>query len=162
MLQTSASLAVLIGPALATPLMAAFGPYWALGIMRSPTSSVRDCSGHRRSARSESARELRDGTASEVEFFAGIGYFFRSRVLRTLGIGAFIVMLGGGGLNALDVFFVQDNLHHDGRILGLLATAQGIGMLLGALLASAFAERIGVIRMLWGGLVLAGILMLVY
>lgn len=162
MIQTSASLAILIGPALATPLLVAFGPYWALGI-NAFSYLVSFVTVLAIAAPREVKRTPVEGRSSFArEFFAGIGYFYHSRILRALGIGAFIVMLGGGGLNALDVFFVQDNLHTTPAFLGLLATAQGIGMLLGALLASAFAERIGVIRMLWGGLVLAGILMLIY
>jgi MFS family permease len=162
MLQTSASLAVLIGPALATPLLVAFGPYWALGInaLSFLVSFVTILAvAAPREAKRASAKER--GSFAR-EFFDGIGYFFRSRVLRALGIGAFIVMLGGGGLNALDIFFVTDNLHATPALFGLLATAQGVGMLLGAVLAGAFAERIGIIRTLWGGLVLAGISMVAY
>ncbi|HEV8245140.1 MAG TPA: MFS transporter, partial [Polyangiaceae bacterium] len=162
MLQTSASLAILIGPALATPLLVVFGPYWALGIntlsFLVSLATILAIAAPREEKRPDVAGE----GGFVHEFFAGISYFFRSRILRALGIGAFIVMLGGGGLNALDIFFVTDNLHATPALFGLLATAQGVGMLLGALLASAFAERIGIIRTLWGGLALAGILMVVY
>src|SRR5262245_42725730 len=162
MLQTSASLAILIGPALATPLLVAFGPYWALGINAASFLvsfvTILAIAAPREETRADAA-----GRSSFArEFFAGIGDFFHSRVLRALGIGAFIVMLGGGGLNALDVFFVTDNLHTTPALYGLLATAQGLGMLLGAVLAGAFAERIGIIRTLWSGLALAGLGMVAY
>lgn len=162
MVQTSASLAVLIGPALATPLLVAFGPYWALGInaLSFVVSFVTILAIAVPRDAKQAATEERGNFARE--FVAGIGYFARSRVLRVLGIGAFIVMLGGGGLNALDVFFVTDNLHAAPALYGLLATAQGIGMLLGALLAGALAERLGLIRTFWSGLVLTGALLVVY
>jgi MFS family permease len=162
MLRTSESLAILIGPALATPLLVAFGPYWALAI-NALSFLVSFVTILAIAAPREATQPHVAGRGSFArEFFAGVGYFFRSPVLRALGIGAFIVMLGGGGLNALDVFFVTDNLHTQPALYGLLAAAQGIGMLLGAILAGAFAERVGLIRTLWGGLVLAGGLLLVY
>lgn len=162
MLQTSMSLAMLIGPALATPLLVASGPDWALAINAFSYLvsfvTILAVAAPREAARA--TKKERGGFARE--FFAGLGYFFRSRLLRALGIGAAIVMLGGGGLNALEVFFVQDNLHTTPAFLGLMATAQGIGMLLGAVLAGAFAERIGVIRVFWGGLILVGVFLLAY
>lgn len=162
MLQTSASLGMLIGPALATPLLVASGPDWALAI-----NALSYLVSFTTILAIAAPREAQRATTKERgnfarEFFAGIGYFFRSRLLRALGIGAAIVMLGGGGLNVLEVFFVQDNLHTTPAFFGLLATAQGVGMLLGAILASVFAERIGVIRMFWGGLILVGGFMLAY
>ena len=162
LLQTRRSLAILIGPALATPLLVAFGPYWALGI-NALSYLVSFATILAIAAPREAQRAHAEESGSFArEFLAGVGYFFRSRVLLALGHRRVHRDARRRRPQRAGRLLRQDNLHTTPALYGLLATAQGVGMLLGALLASAFAERIGIIRMLWGGLVLTGTLMLVY
>jgi MFS family permease len=160
--QVSSGLALLVGPAVAPPLFLAFGPAWALLIdalsfvvalvallaMRAP----------------QSARSVRSGERGHFlgELASGIRFTFTHRVVATLLVAAVIAMLGFGALNALDVFFVTQNLHASAQIYGLTAASVGLGALLGAALAGAFSERIGLARTFWLSLIGIGIAMVVW
>jgi sugar phosphate permease len=73
-----------------------------------------------------------------------------------------IVMLGGGALNALDVFFVTGNLHVPAPQLGTLDGIYGAGAVIGAVLAAVFSRRLQPAQVLWLSLVLLGILLVIY
>src|SRR5262249_22687196 len=104
--QTSATLATIMGPAVAAPLFFALGASAALALdalscvasflailmVHIPAPAARGIQGQSSSVR----RELADG----LRFFAG------NRVLMTVLVVVLLVMLGGGALNALDFFFV--------------------------------------------------------
>jgi len=118
--QASASLATLVGPALAPPLLLLFGVQWALAInacsfmvsfftllaIRSPRF----------------ARSKKDGqTASFVQDFReGLRFLTKTPILLTLLSSNVIALLGGGALYALDIFFVTQNLHTPAALYGLL------------------------------------------
>lgn len=89
-------------------------------------------------------------------------FFAQSRVLVTLLISFIIGTLGTGALNALDVFFVTQNLHANPNLYGVIGMGLGVGSILGALLSAFFTQRLGVVRTYWGCLVSAGLLMLLY
>jgi MFS family permease len=160
--QTTFSVAVIIGPPLAAPLLFAFGVEWALILnalsfvvsflailaMRVPSSSG-------------ASSPAPHGNFFQ-DFSAGLRFFFSNRILLTLFITIIIVMLGGGALNALDIFFTTQNLHTSADLYGFLGAAQGFGMVLGAILASIFAQRIGVARLFWLSIVALGTVLLVF
>ncbi len=161
--QASASLAMLVGPPLAAPLLFAFGAEWAL--LANAASFVASFLAVLaiRALRVESARDEAIPPAHLFrDLAAGLAFFRRSRVLVTVAVSIVIAMLGAGALNALDVFFVSENLGAPAEYYGILGAAQGAGMLLGALLAGAFGARIGLTRLLWGGLLALGGLILIY
>ncbi len=157
--QTSMSIAMILGPTLAAPLFVAFGPEWALGI--DALSFVASYLLIRTVVAPPAARSVTDGVRPNFwrEFGGGLRFFFRSRVLVVLTISATIVMLGGGALNTLDYFFVTENLHASASYFGALQGVMGVGMILGALFAGAFAQKIGLTRTLW--LSLLGIALLI-
>jgi len=96
------------------------------------------------------------------EFVEGIRFFGRSRVLMALGITGVLIVLGAGALNALDVFFVTQNLHAQVSLYGFLGSALGYGLIAGSVLAALFAQRIGVTRTFWLSVVGWGVVALVY
>jgi len=79
-----------------------------------------------------------------------------------LGITGVLIVLGAGALNALDVFFVTQNLHAQVSLYGLLGSALGCGLIAGSALAALFAQRIGVTRTFWLSVVGWGVVALVY
>ena len=160
--QTSMSIAMILGPTLAAPLFVAFGSEWALGI--DALSFVASYLLIRTVAAPPAARSVADGARPNFwrEFGGGLRYFFRSRVLVVLTISATIVMLGGGALNTLDFFFVTGNLHASASYFGALQGVMGVGMILGAILASAFAQKIGLVRTLWLSLLGMALLITAY
>lgn len=160
--QASGSLAILLGSAVAPPLFLAFGPDWALMIDALSFFVVLLALLAVRAPRS--ARSVQQGARGHFlrELAGGIRFAFTNRVITTLLIGFAIAKLGFGALNALDVFFVTQNLHASPKLYGLAATAIGVGALLGAVLAGALAERVGLARMMWLSLTGMGVAMLVW
>lgn len=160
--QTSMSIAMILGPTLAAPLFVAFGPEWALGI--DALSFVASYLLIHTVVAPPAARSVADGARPNFwrEFGGGLRYFFRSRVLVVLTISATIVMLGGGALNTLDYFFVTGNLHAPTSYFGALQGVMGVGMILGAILAGAFAQKIGLTRTLWLSLLGMALLITAY
>lgn len=159
--QVSISLMLVIGPALAAPLFVLFGAQWALVIdalsyvvsyltilaIRAPQAATSLAEG-------EQANFLR-------EFGAGLRYFAHNRILMTLLVAVLVAVLGAGALNALDIFFTTDNLHASVTVYGLLGAVSGVGAIVGAILASIFAQRIGIARLLWVSLLALGVLFIV-
>src|SRR6185437_1750190 len=96
------------------------------------------------------------------EFAAGLRFFTTSRAMLALLVTGVLVLLGAGALNTLDIFFLRSNLRASPDLYGILTAAQGVGLVLGAALAAAFAERIGVARVFAWSLVAAGGVTIIY
>ncbi len=79
-----------------------------------------------------------------------------------LGITGVLIVLGAGALNALDVFFVTQNLHTQVSLYGFLGSALGCGLIAGSVLAALFAQRIGVTKTFWLSVMGWGVVALVY
>lgn len=164
--QAARNTALLIGPSLATPLLFTVGATWALVIdalsfivsfgcnraLRLPPPAGRAARGGPLPARGALIGEIAEG----------LRFFRQSRVLMTLAIAVVTVMLGAGAINALDVFFVTRNLATPAKAYGFLASAQGAGMVLGAVLWGWLAPRLGIARTLWMGLVGVGLVTMLY
>lgn len=147
--QASMSIAMILGPTLAAPLFVAFGPEWALGV--NAFSFIVSYVLIQSIAAPPAVSSVVAGVRPRFwrEFAGGLRFFLRSRVLVVMSLAATIIMLGGGALNALDYFFVTENLHAPIDLYGLLSGAMGIGMIAGAIVAGAFAQKIGLTRTLW-------------
>jgi MFS family permease len=96
------------------------------------------------------------------EFRAGLSFSFRNRVLSTQIITVCLIMFGASAINALDIFFIQNNLHAPVELFGFLSTAQGIGAIAGAIVAGMLAQRVGLVRTINLSLLAAGLGLLVY
>jgi MFS family permease len=160
--QATFSLAILVAPPLAAPVLFAFGVQWtlladALSFVVSFLTIL--------AIRPPQHTESKAGPQAQQflrEFVEGLRFFGGSRVLMTILLAGIVALLGAGALNALDLFFVTQNLHTDASLYGLLGAAGGAGGLLGAVLASMFAQRIGVARMFCLALTALGVFAVVY
>ncbi len=160
--QATFSLAILVAPPLAAPILFAFGVQWTLLVdALSFVVSFLTILAMRPPQRVESKAE-QQAKQFFREFAEGIRFFGSSRVLMTILLAGIVALLGAGAVNALDLFFVTGNLHTDASLYGWLGAAGGAGGLLGAVLASIFAQRIGVARMFWLALIWLGAFALVY
>jgi MFS family permease len=162
LLQASGSLGILIGPLLAPVVVVTFGVEWTLLFdalsflvafvtllaMRVPHSTRSVAKGER----GHFGREL----------LAGLRFYSRSQVSKTILVAGVIVLFGAGAINALGIFFATQNLHASIPEYGVLSGAAGVGLLLGSILAAIFAARIGYGRVVWLSLIAMGALMLVY
>jgi MFS family permease len=80
----------------------------------------------------------------------------------TLLISLALVMLGFGAIAALNIFFLQQNLHAASHWYGVFSVASGIGAIIGSVLVGALASRLEPLRTLGVSLVLYGGITLVY
>jgi MFS family permease len=146
--QVTESLSLILGPLFAAPLLFGVGMQWALLInalsfllslftilaIHAPVPAHSVMLGQRGHLRRE--------------FGQGLRFTFSNRVIRTLFIALFVAMLGIGAYNALYVFFFLQTLHAPGMLIGLLEAIFGGGVIVGAVLAGVFAQRIGLERIL--------------
>ncbi|MEO7003038.1 MAG: MFS transporter [Ktedonobacterales bacterium] len=159
--QVSVSLGLIIGPTLAAPLFVVFGPQWALLV--NALSFVASYVTLLAMRPPKAATSVHDGQRPSFarEFFEGLRFYLHSRVLMTLLIAVVVAVLGAGALNTLDVFFTTGNLHASTGLYGLMNGVFGFGAIAGAILASIFAQRLGVVRLLCGGILAIGVLVIV-
>jgi len=162
MIQAAFNFAILIGPPLGALLFFAVGVQWGL-LLNALSFVVSFLSISAIRAPRMVAVERSKLPASFLrEFVEGIRFFGRSRVLMALGITGVLIVLGAGALNALDVFFVTQNLHAQVSLYGFLGSALGCGLIAGSVLAALFTQRIGVTRTFWLSVVGWGVVALVY
>jgi MFS family permease len=162
--QATSALAVMIGPALAAPLLFGVGVQCAFlfnaasyAVSFFAIRSVRPRADARRDSRPD---EAQPGLAKQ--FLAGLRFFGANRFLVTLLIAAVISQCGSGALSALNVFFVIRNLHASAHLYGYLSTALGAGAIAGALCAGRVVGRLGARTTTWAGLLLSGALIVGY
>ena len=160
MLSVTASISTL-SPALAAPVFFSLGLRWSLMlncfsfvVSLAAISFVRPRPPSGEGAPEHSRSFLR-------EFAAGMQFFAGNSVLKTMLIAAVIVMLGAGAFNALSFFFLTENLHASPELFGIVGTTFGMGTLAGAILASAFASRLGLTRVFSYATVAVGVFVLV-
>ncbi|HZR40387.1 MAG TPA: MFS transporter [Ktedonobacteraceae bacterium] len=162
MTQMMFSLAAIVAPPIAALLFFAIGAQ--LAILFNALSFVVSFLAVLATRPPRSTRSLEEGERGNFlrEFVEGIGFTFGNSILRIILIAAFLVVLYEGAFNTLGIFFLQQNLHTAPNLYGFLDTAMGAGLTIGAALAAAFAQRIGVARVLSMGLLIAGLFVIVY
>ncbi len=161
--QASLSLALIIGPSLAAPLYAAFGPQWALLIDAATFAvsflTIYAIHAPQRAARGQASTEATERRPSFwSELLTGIRFYFSNRVLVTLLIAIVVAVSGASALNTLDVFFATENLRATTAMYGFMGGVYGLGAILGSLIFSLLAQRIGLARTLWMTMALFGVL----
>jgi MFS family permease len=168
--QTAATLAGILGPLIAAPVLFASGVRWAF-ILNALTfvvsfiaaASVRVSGlivGQPR--RRRTAGRASKAPGPPVGARTGLGVIRRTPALLTLLAAAATVTVAAGALNVLDVFFLRSNLHAGPRWYGLLGAAFGLGSIAGALVATRVAGRVGLARAYWSSLLLTGVLLIGY
>jgi DHA3 family macrolide efflux protein-like MFS transporter len=84
-----------------------------------------------------------EGLLSAVnDLKSGVRYALGSRLLQGITLGLVLALLGIGGVDVLIVPFTRYAFHAAPEALGLLMTAQGVGMVAGGLLTSALARKV--------------------
>lgn len=161
-IQAWLSLSMLIGPPLAAPLALTLGAQWAI-LFDALTFAVSFVM--LRGIQAPPAARSGAGTGERGflrEFGHGISFLLGQRALRALVVTALIAMLGAGALNALDIFFVTDNLHAPAAFYGIMEGAQGLGTIAGALAASLLVRRAGLARAIAWSVVALGLIVITY
>jgi MFS family permease len=156
-----ANTASVIGPPLAAPLLFGVGVQWALliDVISFLASYACVTAVKLPAADRQPARELQGFWR---EFGEGLSFFRRNKELTVLCGAVVIFMFGVGAVNALNVFFVPENLHTSARWLGVLSSALSIGAIVGALIAARLAGWLGEQRVFSYGLIATGLIIAVY
>lgn len=172
---------LMVAPALAAPIFAAFGIGWALAInglsfflavvfLRLATRGMviggkarRDAAPVDGSVVVADAHIVGDRLRAFVaDLRAGLWFAGRSPIIRTLLISASLVVVGSGIWAAVDVYFFRIQLGGSNAAYGLLGTAQGLGEIIGAFIVMRVIERLGGRRLLAVACAVLGVLSLVY
>lgn len=159
-LRATASTASVIGPPAAAPMLFALGMRWAIVI--NVVSFMLSFAAIRSVRLPATSQQLSDRAGFRAEFAAGLRFFITCRTLVAMVVGVVICTLGTGALNALEIFFLRDNLHTTARWLGIFSAVIGTGAIAGALLGGWAGSRIGASRVFWLGMVTGGVLLLLY
>jgi MFS family permease len=156
------ALAAIVGPALAAALLVFADIGWSLLFTAAMFAiSYTAVAGIRVGRPSGApADTVPDGLWRELT--AGLRFFAGNRLLKVMLGTTVMVVVGVSAINTLDIFFVTRNLHAPVQVYGLLGTAFGIGSLVGAGLAAAFATRLRATRVYSYGFVLVGVLLVGY
>jgi MFS family permease len=159
LMQTTFTVTLVIGPALAGVLIGKFGttPAFAFDALTFFISSALV-------ATMIIARFVRaNGHVSSrsafwAEFTEGLDFVRASRMITAMLLVLTVVSMATGAINALFVPFLMNVLHVGATELGLGDSAQGLGMIAGGMLTAAVAARLRANQILGGSLLLAGIL----
>ncbi|MGY0233315.1 MFS transporter [Longispora urticae] len=160
--QATNALASIIGPPLAAPLLFTVGPQWAL--IANAVSFLASFAAIRavRPPVTEVPAEPRADASVRAELVEGLRLIRRSRALVALLAVIVLSMLGVGAVNALDVYFIQENLHVSPNWLGALGGALGAGFLIGSLTGGRLGDRFGHGRTYRYGILAFAVLFLCY
>jgi MFS family permease len=91
------------------------------------------------------------------ELSAGITHIWQTRILRQLTIGIALALLVAGFSETLIFAITSEGLHRGPSFIGVIATFQGVGSILGGLTAAGLMQRIGDLRLSGIGIALFGI-----
>lgn len=150
------SMAQIIGPPLAAPLLFGVGVQWAL-ILNAASFAVSFGCVWAISLPPEPVGEAPERAGFLTEFRAGIKFFAASRVLLAVALGIVIAMLGNGAINSLAVFFIPANLHLAASWIGAIVGSVGAGAVVGALSTGRLARHVRPQQLFWLSLIGCGV-----
>jgi MFS family permease len=83
-------------------------------------------------------------------------------VSRAIAVTVIIAMTGLGFINALDIFFVTNNLHAAPSLYGYLEALNGVGLVVGSIVAALVVRRVGTARTFWLSIFGIGVIVVAY
>ncbi|HEY7127676.1 MAG TPA: MFS transporter [Ktedonobacterales bacterium] len=145
--QTTQGIAGLIAPAAAPPLYLIAGAQWALVL--NALSFVASFFLILSLRLPETARTPPSEQPANFwrEFREGLSFAVGNRTISTLFLSLLIILFGVSVWNGLDILFALQRLRVPLNLYGVLSASFGLGTMGGALLAGAYAKRIGLARL---------------
>lgn len=174
--QVTQALAIIIGPALASPFYFVVGPVVAVLLNAGSYAVSAFCLWRMRVPGADPLPSRLQGTAGSMEgtkvpggiaailreMWEGLAFVLKTRVLVVLFMLGMVGMFGAGSINALEIVFVSQRLHANPNLYGYLMAIGGIGMLVGAIYAGLIAKRIESRHMAAGSMLAIGIGLSIY
>jgi MFS family permease len=160
--QVTFNLAIVVGPSLGALLFLSVGIQWALIVdtLSFVVSFFSIVAMHVPDAAKPDGLMVQHNFLHD--FLEGIRFYANNRVLVTILVTGVIVLLGAGAFNALNIFFITQTLHAPASIYGVISSAAGLGAIVGALCATIFVQRIGVVRVFWISILAVGVVLLLF
>jgi MFS family permease len=160
--QATSSIAAVLGPPLAAPLLFDAGVTWAL--IFDALSYLVSFTAVSLVTVTETGTEHDPGGRPSfiAEFKAGLQFFVTKRVLVMTALTVCLFMFGVSAINVLDVFFMTDNLHVAAGWLGTVSAAFDAGAIAGALIAGRVIRKLGELNVFSYGVILTGVALLIY
>jgi MFS family permease len=150
--QAVVALAGVVGPPIAGVLLFGAGPEWAFALNAASFlvsyAAIRAVPA-REPAPLPGQDEGTPQSSVRHELMAGLRLMGGNGVIRVLLTAIVVATLGAGAISALDVYFVQQNLHADPVWFGYLGGVFAAGALAGALIGGVAGDRFGHARVLW-------------
>ena len=158
--QVSQSIAMIMGPPLAAPVLFGFGVQWALlfNALTFLVSFLCVRAVHVPSA--ATSVNQTDKADFWRDFIEGLNFSFKNRVLQVLYVTIVVASLGAGAINSLMIFFVTDNLHVSVTNVGLLDGFFGVGVIVGSVLVSTLSSKVKITQLFTGAILGFGVLFL--
>jgi predicted MFS family arabinose efflux permease len=149
-ISAGSEVALLGGPALGGLIYATAGLRLAVGLDIASyllsAVTLGALSGNRADVSSCAVATDRDRDGLFRQFRSGTRVIRRDPILRALFPASFVLFVGGGLLPVVIVPFLRDTLHATGTEYGLVLSAQALGGLLGAAVASRLIRDAGALR----------------
>jgi hypothetical protein len=161
-MESTYGLTFVIGPALAAPLFAFAGPEVALFV--NAVSYIPSVVAIWLCQIDEGLhqREVREAASVGKEIIEGLDFIRRSRLQTTALISASVLLLGGGMLDAVNVFFIDEALDSSRSYLGAAESLQAAGYTVGSLALFWLATRVRLWTLVAVGMLGIAITTLVY
>lgn len=160
MMQIIQTVGLLAGPAMAGFAIGLWGPHAAfiansVGYFCSAAAVISMRVPHMNATPSQNGATVR-GVLEDLK--EGIQYLFSNRNMVGVMVCMAVANLGLGAINVIWVPYMQRTFGVDARGLGIVDSAQGAGMVVGALLLGLAASRFRKIVMASGGMILISVL----
>lgn len=158
--QTSQSIAMIMGPPLAAPVLFSFGVQWALAF-NALTFLISFLCVQAVKVPAVATNVGKEKQASFVrEFIEGISFSFQNKALQVLFVTVVVASLGAGAINSLMIFFVTQNLHVSVTSVGVLDGFFGVGIIIGSILMSILSSKVKVTQIFTAAILSFGVLFL--
>ncbi len=156
----TSSVVMLAGPAIASVIFFQFGP--AVGLAINALSVAGSFLFVSLLPKVNSKQSVVSGTNVVTDLRAGLVHFRNSRPLVALAVGLGFMVIAGGIVNSLSIFFLTENLNASENLFGLFASFQAAGMLGGAVLGVFLAARLDIRRLFWIAIVGIGAMIVAF
>jgi DHA3 family macrolide efflux protein-like MFS transporter len=142
-MQVGETLSRLAGPILAGVVIGAWGSHPAFLVDSASFVGSALFLAAIRGVKTREAVDTSSNLSSAVDDLrAGVRYAMGSRLLQGITLGLVLALLGIGGVDVLIVPFTRFAFNAAPEALGVLMTAQGVGMVVGGLLAGVLARKL--------------------
>lgn len=160
--QTTTGLATILGLSLSAPIFLGLGVQWALLLNALSFAISFTTVFFIRFPPATTETSPKKKSHFFQEFRGGLHFYVHNTTLVTILVATGLFMIGAGTFNALNIFFIVQDLHAPAALYSYVNALLGVGAIGGAIVSSRGAKYFGPENMFWFALLLSGLLLLIY